>query len=325
MKSKVIIWVAAIQLVVAVFLGVKIYKKTKILGTSAIVTPVDKKGISSNPDSKLENFYEPKPNSVEPDHAPWLEEKIEYYINSDALREVREYENEKPDSTFRIVAIGDSFTFGASVQLEDNYPKQLETLLNNKYGENQNFEVINLGVRGYDIQFASERYLLRGEKYNPDLILWLLRGDDFSQIENIMRPLTDQFLDELHAKNESGYLVSDDGIVSYPWYEKALKIMHESYDEQETLDYQTAVMNKFGRYDNKKIVILTYPSTQEKYDQRMRELAKSKDNVYFYDGLANPNKTANVQPDGHPTARGYTLMTNSMLNYLEKNSLIPCN
>lgn len=94
------------------------------------------------------------------------------------------YSLEKPPKTFRIVALGDSFTFGQGVKRDKTFPKQLEIMLNKASGETK-FEVINLGFcalstvgefeilaeRGInpDTWEPDERY--RGLAYRPDLIL----------------------------------------------------------------------------------------------------------------------------------------------------------
>jgi len=325
MRSKIFIILVCCQLALAIFLGIRIYRLTKGFETKLIATTVDKRSVVLNPNSKLQNFYELSPNSTEVDTAPWLEEKIEYYINSDSLREDREYEVEKPDSTFRIVTLGDSFTFGAAVHLQDNYPKQLETLLNNHKCDNiQNFEVINLGVRGYDIEYAAERYMLRGEKYNPDLILWLLKNDDFLQIEEVMKPLTTEFLKEMGFKKKSGYLVNKNGSVSYPWYQKASKIMHKTYSDDEILDYQISAMNKMDNHYNMPLVILAFPSMQNKYNHAIRNFSNSRSNVYFYNNLIDPSQTNEAQPDGHPTAKGYSLIVEDVFDYIKNKSIITC-
>ena len=51
-----------------------------------------------------------------------------YQISAFGLRD-REYRLDKPPDISRIAAIGDSFTFGMGVNLEDAYPKQLERIL----------------------------------------------------------------------------------------------------------------------------------------------------------------------------------------------------
>jgi len=53
----------------------------------------------------------------------------------------------KPDGTVRILAMGDSFTMGAGVALEDTYLKVIERLANAQLEES--FEVVNGGTGGY--------------------------------------------------------------------------------------------------------------------------------------------------------------------------------
>ena len=75
------------------------------------------------------------------------------------------------------MTLGDSFTFGVYVNTEDNWTELLEDKLNsikNICPNTDHFEVINLGVGGYDIEYAAKRYINRGKVYNPNIILLLL-------------------------------------------------------------------------------------------------------------------------------------------------------
>src|SRR6266516_3569691 len=75
------------------------------------------------------------------------EYKTTIRTNSLGLREDKEYGQKQPD-TYRILAIGDSFTMGVGVDLADTYEKVLERFLQSKsYG--RTYEVINAGVPGY--------------------------------------------------------------------------------------------------------------------------------------------------------------------------------
>ena len=88
--------------------------------------------------------------------------------NSIGLRD-REY-GDKKDNTFRILVLGDSITFGLGVELEDTYPKQLETILGLR-NDGKKYEVINAGVMGYGTDH--EFYYLEewGAKLKPDLVI----------------------------------------------------------------------------------------------------------------------------------------------------------
>ena len=116
-------------------------------------------------DSKLEYFFEPNPNNSE-----------DYSTNQDLLNERFNYATEKGQSTFRIIAIGDSHTYGLYVETRKNYPELLENMLNDQVicGLYSKFEVINLGVPGYDLSYSYERFRRRGVKYKPDLVIWFV-------------------------------------------------------------------------------------------------------------------------------------------------------
>src|SRR5689334_18825859 len=69
----------------------------------------------------------------------------EVKINSLGFRD-REFSEQK-SRAYRILALGDSITFGTSLAVDLTYPKQLEELLNE--AGSARFEVFNLGVGGY--------------------------------------------------------------------------------------------------------------------------------------------------------------------------------
>jgi lysophospholipase L1-like esterase len=91
-------------------------------------------------------------------------------INSAGFRD-REFAREKPPGVFRIVVIGDSVTFGHPDFSRESYTKHLERLLNAASG-GLAFEVLNLGVIGYDVTRSAERLRLLGLPHQPDLILY---------------------------------------------------------------------------------------------------------------------------------------------------------
>jgi lysophospholipase L1-like esterase len=93
----------------------------------------------------------------------------EVSLNSRGFRD-REFAAEKPPDAFRILCIGDSWTFGANVDQADAYPQRLETRLREEFPGAQ-FEVLNLGVMGYS-SFQGLRLLRRtGMALRPDFVL----------------------------------------------------------------------------------------------------------------------------------------------------------
>ncbi len=98
-------------------------------------------------------------------------------INSLGLRD-QEIRLPKPAGVFRIIAVGDSVTFGYGVRLEQTYVKVLETKLNQHAPDGTRYEVIDAGVPGTDLN--DYLHLLRdfSPRLEPDLILIGIYMDD---------------------------------------------------------------------------------------------------------------------------------------------------
>lgn len=94
------------------------------------------------------------------------------------------------DSVFRIVVLGDSFTFGYRVTGEETYPSVLEARLNQGYDEKQ-FDVLNMGVSGYNTQDEALVLEHKGLAWKPDLIIlgYVLNDPETGPVQ----PLTSYF------------------------------------------------------------------------------------------------------------------------------------
>lgn len=92
----------------------------------------------------------------------------EITINSAGMRD-REHALAKPDGSFRILVLGDSFMEAYQVAFEETFSSLLEGSLTERAG--REVEVINAGVSGWGT--ADElRYLTHyGLEYEPDLVL----------------------------------------------------------------------------------------------------------------------------------------------------------
>jgi hypothetical protein len=78
---------------------------------------------------------------------------------------------EKPQNVYRILGLGDSFTFGVGVREEDTFLRRLESSLNDKATDELSFQVINAGTQGYntrdEVLYLEHRWLV----LQPDLVL----------------------------------------------------------------------------------------------------------------------------------------------------------
>jgi hypothetical protein len=101
------------------------------------------------------------------------------WTNSLGFRD-REREMAKAPDTYRILSIGDSFTWGAyGVEADETFSAILEKMLNTTYPE-RSFEVLNMGVFGYGTDNELRFYRKEGVKYAPDCVLVnFFIGNDF--------------------------------------------------------------------------------------------------------------------------------------------------
>jgi lysophospholipase L1-like esterase len=89
-------------------------------------------------------------------------------LNSEGFRG-GEFREIKPEGTYRVVTLGDSWTFGFSVGQHQTYPTLLEAELN-KLDRNKTYEVVSLSVPGYS-SYHGVRLMKRALELNPDLIV----------------------------------------------------------------------------------------------------------------------------------------------------------
>ena len=98
-----------------------------------------------------------------------------FRLNSKGFHDI-EYPLEKPKTTFRIVALGDSFAYGI-VPYQFNYLTLLEDKLKQDHPAT---EVINMGISGTGVQSYLSVLLNEGINYNPDMVIvGFFIGNDF--------------------------------------------------------------------------------------------------------------------------------------------------
>jgi len=110
-------------------------------------------------------------------------------INSKGLRDY-EYNYQKTSGTFRILALGDSFTEGMQHPLEVTWTKLLEKQLNDR-GDGIHYEVINAGLGGIG---TSKEYLFfthEGYRFSPDMVILLFYRNDIEENSKELRSRAD--------------------------------------------------------------------------------------------------------------------------------------
>jgi hypothetical protein len=95
---------------------------------------------------------------------------VPVHINNLGFRDSRDYSLAKSPTTFRIVFLGDSVTFGHGSVYEHTYPYLLEQKLK-QWRPGVDWQVWNLAVPGYNTSQELEHLKEVGPRFSPDLVI----------------------------------------------------------------------------------------------------------------------------------------------------------
>ena len=232
-------------------------------------------------------------------------------INADGFRD-RAFSREKPAGTKRIVVVGDSITFGEGVEADATYAKVLERRLNENGTDP--FEVLNMGVPGFDLAEKVAMLANKGVSYDPDLVILQYCGDDFvreARLAQIVEAVTAELraegaLDGL-SDREAGVLIHEEA--RNVRYEREIKsgfdaIWAAALEEEIRALVDLAEKHRF------RVVLLLWPGPG-KQSRLWRELAVKQgwrvvDLTPIYEEHGWP--ALSVHPkDNHPNVRAHAL------------------
>lgn len=337
-----------VKLVAALLIGLECFVLTALLGyfvyirfkgeiLGASVSRINKKNIIFRPGDHLKFFFEWEAHQTITHERSWLPRVIEAKTNNDGLISSVDYELTKPPGTYRILAIGDSFVEGPFVDPPETYPRQLEALLNaaDICNTGYKYEVLNMGVGGYDIEYAAVRLLSKGLKYDPDLVVWLLKNDDFAERLDVNLVREQEYID--YINNVLGGDIEK--FAPYKrWFAQIGEIknvgqiihgvvVREQVEEEAYKFYfkeQNEMINEVTNTTTLPIIMATFTDTDAIFKARMKLWANSHETVHFFDkipALKSGDETFDPH-DGHPNAKGYQVIANSLLTGIKKSKFI---
>ena len=279
----------------------------------------------------------------------------EYRHNSLGFRDV-EHAREKAPGVFRILGLGDSFTYGAGATFEETYLSRLGALLNARPGSHPRVEVINTGVPRYYPE--PERMVLEtyGPQFAPDLvtvgflpndvidtyygidaIAINAEGDLISQEAASLGPMADW----LYLHSYASRLVLD-RFISYlksrhhdPRYPEIFYPNRYHEKDWKTIEGEFGKMAGTAKELRVPLVLVYIPQQgpwAEKDDYPGKRLSAwgSTNGVGVVDVLPGMMRAAAAtsQPlyyktDGHCTPAGYAIVAQEMFAYFERNHIVP--
>jgi hypothetical protein len=210
------------------------------------------------------------------------------------------------------------------VNTEANWTERLEDLLNDKNScqGNYNFEVINLGVYGYDLQYSKERFRIRGQKYNPDLVIWMINAGDFLEITEYTYP---QMVYLTKKIKESGDYESYVEQGEYKSINMAVDMFLEKFGSEKIIRTTTNFLYEFDDLYQGKLLLISPSKMESDYKEILLNFTNSRNNTFYSDKLINIfDKESLLLPDKHANEKGHLIIANDIFEYFKTTNLIPC-
>lgn len=140
----IVLGVLCIEILLVVFDKPHFYRRHSAPAQFAFLNKDDKDIIYFNiPSQRIRFIFDGNPRGYF-----GKDNEIDHITNSRGFRG-KDFSIYKPEDTFRIAFLGDSFTFGEGVRFSDTYPELVSFILEQKYkSPSVHFESYNFGVGG---------------------------------------------------------------------------------------------------------------------------------------------------------------------------------
>lgn len=251
----------------------------------------------------------------------------QYTTNFYGLRD-KEYTIEKPENIFRVAVIGDSYTQGSGVSINNTYHSILEGWYNNEQND-LTYQFINFGVGGYSLRQYLRVVTLKANHFNPDLIIlgFTYRNDHHIpnneifekpyQVKTETKPFFESFIITtikrfiyVYKLRKSQSTVFDDGT---DFTENEKKYVGEIFSS----------LSAYSSVNRIPIIIVNLSYIyDEKYVKELESIA-SNNNLYFIDVsksfIGKDRKQYYIYSiDQHPNADANRIFAKQLYDYLNR-------
>ena len=250
-------------------------------------------------------------------------------------------QNGAPESgtEFRILAIGESTTYGLGVDPENAYPKQLERLLRTRKG--LEVTVVNTGVPAQTSTSILRNIRYQLEKHRPHLVISLFGTNDTNEALNDLTSriafgyCVPEFVANLRVyrlacivKDYALHAPSVEDHGAWVFFDPRQRgpggewIDNPFYREQLELNYETVI--EVVRSSGSRMAILSYLYPKDDLHEFLARIA-GENGVPYIDLCSEETSTPDFfTKDGfHPNKRGHRVMAKRILEGLEQEGLLP--
>lgn len=273
------------------------------------------------------------------------------YFYPDKISNSRDYiySPTKAKNVFRVITVGDSFTFAGKVQFDEAYPKRLERILNLS-SKNYKTEVIKVARPGLSTE--QEERLLRKtlEKYETDLVVLQITLNDPA-----IKPYHSSHIKEIKKKEKILFYINSKPISLSKSLQFILQRLYNSYTHYLTKKYYNDIFNDqknwgsfikalnkikdLSRNKNFKVIAVTFPlltdnldgtypykHLHKKINSELRLLGiDNLDLLKVYKNIPHYRLEAEPSIDSHPNEIAHILAADAIYYFLERKHYIPKN
>ncbi len=287
-------------------------------------------------------FWGVEPNlSAEPFLHKELGRRFKVSTNSRSLRYAEIPVGRQP-RTVRILALGDSTTFGWGLEQDQTYPARLEHILQEKHPEVV-IQVLNGGIPGYTSFQGLHHFKKNAAPYEPDIVLfgYIVQDARKTAITDKQQRLIDievqrRRINPLYRLRMVRYLHWK--YVKYlSWRNQGLSERAEGDPTAQTrvplADYEENILTfaRLCKAQGAQLVLFGFPLEVIGYTKYHRELLASvakREGLPHFDPSNRIHEAARretlyfPQDKGHPNAKGCALIARLLADYLEQERLL---
>ncbi len=260
--------------------------------------------------------------------------------NALGLRATREYTAAIPVGRYRIVFLGDSFTYGVLVGDAGTFPAQLETLA-------PSIEAVNMGVPGYGIDQMYLSYMREGGRLDANLLVLAFIEDDLRRMKLsaflTQNPKPRLFLRRNHlavanvpvptwgVATQRGWLEEfPNSLASVQILRSVYDLFFQNYDPLPVAERVFADLNKVASEKHQQFAVVYLPAktdiARDRQSPTARQLQGSaaRDHIPFFDLTApfkevmTPTSAPLFGKGVHYSEAGYKVIAGLLLNELRK-------
>jgi len=272
-----------------------------------------------------------------------------YHLNNDGFRDTP-HSLRKPEGTYRIVIVGDSFTFGSGVKrIDDLYFKILEKKLQQAYPK-ETFESVSLARKGWNTAQEFEAFRRRGIYYDPDLVIigYTLNDADRPAIKSRLSRAFhhDHLLPYPYGKflfaTSFAYCIIEKKLKALPFLREDNNIREAFYKEiynGDNLKHHETILRDFIAFIHRRdrgVIVVLFPAVGLIYNsdypyfeihQFVAQTVKGA-GAEFLD-LSDPLKKSGIpnltinEFDGHPNEEVHRIAGTELFNVIRRNGFLP--